>query len=136
MQSHAPALVEQAKTWKFLELWVDPIIFPPKELMLVGDQDGTCCILNPSSNYKLVVTHSNYQNAQEWLLEDEYERVNGQLLAEEILWSMRSMQDAYDFSRSVQNLYFKKLKKQVTIQLEKDVVDYFNRLSEVEHQYW
>ena len=85
MQSHAPALVEQAKTCKVLELWVDPIIFPPKVLMLVGDQDGTCCILNPSSNYKLVVTHSNYQNAQEWLLEDEYERVNGQLLAEEIL---------------------------------------------------
>ena len=85
MQSHAPALVEQAKTWKFLELWVDPIIFPPKVLMLVGDRDGTCRILNPASDYKLVSNHSSYQNAQEWLLEDEYERVNGQLLSEEIL---------------------------------------------------
>lgn len=85
MQFHAPALAEQAKTWKFLELWVDPVLFPPKILMLVGEQNGTCRIFNPASNYKLVVTHSNYQTAQEWLLEDEYERVEGQLLAEEIL---------------------------------------------------
>lgn len=85
MQSHAPALAEQAKTWKFLELWVDPVLFQPKILTLVGDQDGTCRIFNPASNYKLVVAHPNYQSAQEWLLEDEYERVRGQLLAEEVM---------------------------------------------------
>jgi hypothetical protein len=85
MQSRAQAIAEQAKTWKFLELWADPVLFPPKILMLVGDQDGTCRIFNPASNYKLVVTHSNYQTAQEWLLEDEYEQVRGQLLAEEVL---------------------------------------------------
>ena len=85
MQFHASVLAEQAKTWKFLELWVDPVLFPPKILMLVGAQNGTCRIFNPGSNYKFVVTHSNYQAAQEWLLEDEYERVEGQLLAEEIL---------------------------------------------------
>jgi hypothetical protein len=93
MLSHAPALAEQAKTWTFLELWVDPILFPPKILMLVGDwakptlrdRDGTCRIFNPAFDYKLVVTHSNYQAAQEWMFEDEYERVNGQLLAEEVI---------------------------------------------------
>jgi hypothetical protein len=85
MQSRAHAIAEQAKTWKFLELWVDPVLFPPKILMLVGDRDGTCRIFNPGSNYQLVITHSNYQIAQEWLLEDEYERVRGQLLAEEVL---------------------------------------------------
>ena len=37
MLSHAPALAEQAKTWKMLELWVDPVLFPPKILMLVSD---------------------------------------------------------------------------------------------------
>jgi hypothetical protein len=84
MQSHAPALAEQAKTWKFLELWVEPVLFPPKILMLVGNQDGTCHIFNPASEYKLVVTHSNYEAAQEWLLQDEYERVKGQLLADEV----------------------------------------------------
>jgi len=52
--------------------------------MLVGDQDGTCRIFNPASGYKLVVTHSSYQSAQDWLLEDEYERVKGSLLAEEV----------------------------------------------------
>lgn len=85
MLSHELALAEQAKTWKFLELWVDPILFPPKILMLIGDQDGTCRIFNPALEYKLVIIHPTYEAAQEWLLEDEYERVNGQLLAEEIL---------------------------------------------------
>ncbi len=85
MVSHAPVLAEQAKTWKFLELWVDPILFPPKLLMLVGDQDGSCRIFNPAADYKLVISHASYQSAQAWLLEDEYERVKGQLLAEEVL---------------------------------------------------
>lgn len=79
------ALAEQSKTWKFLELWVDPVLFPPKILMVIGDQDGTCRIFSPGANYKLVVTHSSYEAAREWLLEDEYERVQGQLLAEEVL---------------------------------------------------
>lgn len=35
--------------------------------------------------HKLVIIHPTYEAAQEWLLEDEYERVNGQLLVEEIL---------------------------------------------------
>ena len=85
MLSHELALAEQAKTWKFLELWVNPVLFPPKILMLVGDQDGSCRIFNPSANYKLVVAHADYETAREWLLEDEYERVQGQLLAEDVL---------------------------------------------------
>jgi hypothetical protein len=85
MQSLAPALEKQAETWKFLELWVDPVLFPPKILMLVGDREGTCQIFNPASDYQLIVTHLNYEAAQEWLLEDEYERVKGQLLADEIM---------------------------------------------------
>lgn len=40
------------------------------------------------------------------------------------------MKDEYDFSDSVQNPYLKKLKKQVTIRLEEDVVEYFKGLSE------
>ncbi|MGD1905223.1 MAG: BrnA antitoxin family protein [Leptolyngbyaceae cyanobacterium] len=39
------------------------------------------------------------------------------------------MRDEYDFSESVQNPYSKKLKKQVTIRLEAEVVDYFKQLS-------
>jgi hypothetical protein len=79
------SLAKQANTWKFLELWVDPVLFPPKILMLVADRDGSCHIFNPAADYKLIVSHTNYQTAQDWLLEDEYERVKGQLLADEII---------------------------------------------------
>ncbi len=85
MLSPAPALAEQAKTWEFLELWVDPVLFPPKLLMVIGDRDGACRIFNPAANYQLVVTHKTYQDAHDWLIEDEYERVEGQLLAIDIL---------------------------------------------------
>ena len=40
------------------------------------------------------------------------------------------MREEYDFSQSVPNPYAKKLKKQVTIRLEEDVVAYFRELSE------
>jgi hypothetical protein len=85
MLSHAPVLAEQAKTWQFLEFWVDPVFFPPKVLMLVGDADGSCSIFNPAADYKLVVAHPDYEAAQDWLLEDEYDRVQGQLRSEEVL---------------------------------------------------
>ena len=85
MLSRAPALDKQAEDWKFLELWADPVLFPPKILMLVCDQDDCCRIFNPASNYSLVSTHSSYETAQDWLLEDEYERVRGKMLAEEIM---------------------------------------------------
>jgi hypothetical protein len=44
-----------------------------------------CNVFHPASDYKLVVSHSSYQAAQEWFLEDEYERGKGKLLAEEIM---------------------------------------------------
>ncbi|MBD2088609.1 BrnA antitoxin family protein [Microcoleus sp. FACHB-1515] len=40
------------------------------------------------------------------------------------------MKNEYDFSQSVRNPYIKKLKKQITIRLEEDVLDYFKSLSE------
>ncbi len=40
------------------------------------------------------------------------------------------MKDDYDFSQSVKNPYIKKLKKQVTIRLEEEVVEYFKGLAE------
>ncbi len=45
---------------------------------------------------------------------------------------MRSfaMRDQYDFSNSMANPYAKKVKKQITIRLDDDVVTYFKDLSE------
>ena len=85
IQSLAPALEKQAKTGKFIEFGLIPIPLPPKILMLVVDHAGKCNVFNPASDYKLVVSHTNYQAAQEWFFEDEYGRVKGKLLAEEIM---------------------------------------------------
>jgi hypothetical protein len=52
--------------------------------MLVANKNGSCHIFNPASGYKLIVTHPNYEAAQDWLLEDEYERVKGKVLAEDV----------------------------------------------------
>ena len=39
------------------------------------------------------------------------------------------MREEYDFSKAVQNPYAKRLKKQVTINIDADVIDYFKRQS-------
>ena len=40
------------------------------------------------------------------------------------------MKEEYDFSNSIKNPYVKKLKKQVTIRLEEEVISYFRELAE------
>ena len=40
------------------------------------------------------------------------------------------MRDSYDFSHSTKNPYSKKLKKQVTIRLDEDTIDYFKGMAE------
>lgn len=40
------------------------------------------------------------------------------------------MKDEYDFSQSVPNPYISKLKTQITLTLEEDVINYFNHLSQ------
>lgn len=39
------------------------------------------------------------------------------------------MRKEYDFSKSKKNPYTKLLKQQITIRIEKDVIDYFKKLS-------
>jgi len=40
------------------------------------------------------------------------------------------MRDDYDFSKSTKNPYAEKLKKQVTIRLDEDTIEYFKELAE------
>jgi len=40
------------------------------------------------------------------------------------------MRDEYDFSKSIKNPYAKKLKKQITIRIEQDTIEYFKRLAQ------
>ncbi len=39
------------------------------------------------------------------------------------------MRKEYDFTKSVKNPYAKKLKKQITIRLDENTVDYFKKMS-------
>ena len=40
------------------------------------------------------------------------------------------MKAEYDFSKSKQNPYIRKLKKQITIRLDMNTIDYFKKISE------
>ena len=40
------------------------------------------------------------------------------------------MRDNYDFSKSIENPYAKSIKKQITIRLDEDTVEYFKNMSE------
>jgi hypothetical protein len=73
-----------ADNWAFTELWVDPTAAPPYVLILLCDDNGKCCIYDPAQNYQAVFIGESYQEAKLWLLEDEYERVEGQLRAEKV----------------------------------------------------
>ena len=46
------------------------------------------------------------------------------------------MKKVYDFSKSIKNPYIKKLKKQISIRIENETVEYFKRLaSEIDIPY-
>jgi uncharacterized protein (DUF4415 family) len=42
----------------------------------------------------------------------------------------RNMRNKYDFSNAKKNPYINKLKKQITIRLDEDTIDYFKEMSE------
>ena len=44
---------------------------------------------------------------------------------------VNEMREEYDFSKGIKNPYAKKLKKQVTINIDADVIDYFKKQSSV-----
>jgi hypothetical protein len=73
MSSPVPDL---ADNWAFTELWIDPTASPPYTLILLTDTAGNSSIYDPAKNYQIIFS-GTYQDAKLWLLEDEYERVNG-----------------------------------------------------------
>ena len=66
MLSHVQDLAAQITDWEFIELWVDPIIFPPRIIMLVSTKQGNCCIYDPAANYKPIFSCSTYDDAHSW----------------------------------------------------------------------
>ena len=60
--------------------------FPPCILLLLGDPAGSSRVHDPVENYKVVFSSATCDEAQIWLLEDEYEPVAGRLSSSE-LWT-------------------------------------------------
>lgn len=81
----SPALDPVKDEWDFLEIWIDSMQSPPYLLMLMGDRMGVCRICDPVENNKIVLTSQGYEEAQLWLLEDEFEPINGRLSFAEVL---------------------------------------------------
>lgn len=70
--------------WEFAEVWVDPMLSPPYILLLLSNINGNYRIYDPAQGYKIVFSSNSYDEAQLWLLEDEYEPIEGRLLASEL----------------------------------------------------
>ncbi|PSB26887.1 hypothetical protein [Stenomitos frigidus] len=70
--------------WEFLEAWIDPMQSPPYLLLLLGDSTNGCYVFDPAESYGLVKAFQRYEDAQLWLLEDEYEPLNGRLSSSEV----------------------------------------------------
>lgn len=70
--------------WQFAEVWIEPMLSPPYLLLLLGDESGRCHVFDPVKNYEVVFASATYDEAQLWLLEDEYEPIEGRLSASEL----------------------------------------------------
>ncbi|NER05859.1 MAG: hypothetical protein F6K17_26340 [Okeania sp. SIO3C4] len=71
--------------WEFTEAWIDPTLSPPYILLLLSARDGRCRIYDPAEDYRVIFESDNYDDAQFWLLEDEYEPLEGRLNASELI---------------------------------------------------
>jgi hypothetical protein len=65
--------------WDFAEFWLDPTASPLYALLLLAKESGPCRVLDPAKGYRQVFSGASYREAKLWLLEDEYERVQGRL---------------------------------------------------------
>ncbi|CCI21416.1 hypothetical protein [Microcystis aeruginosa] len=70
--------------WNFAEVWIDPLLSPPYILLLLAESSGNYRVYDPSEGYQVVFTGASYEEAENWLLEDEFEPVEGRLSAVEI----------------------------------------------------
>lgn len=63
--------------WKFTEVWIDPMLNPPYILLLLADSHGKFNVYDPAQDYEIIFSTDNYESAKLWLLEDEYEPIQG-----------------------------------------------------------
>jgi hypothetical protein len=77
----SPAQDRVKNNWEFTEVWIDPMLSPPYILLLLCDSEDNCQVYDPAQGYKIVFSSHDYNAAKLWLLEDEYEPIEGRLLA-------------------------------------------------------
>lgn len=63
------------------EVWADESLATPYILLVVSDERiaGGVIVLDPREGLKVVHTAPSYEIAKDWLLEDEYTRVEGRM---------------------------------------------------------
>ena len=81
----SPAQGRVKNNWEFTEVWIDPMLSPPYILLLLCDTEDNCQVYDPAQGYKIVFSSNDYNAAKFWLLEDEYEPIQGRLLAAELV---------------------------------------------------
>ncbi|WP_430015081.1 hypothetical protein ACQY1X_20565 [Microcystis protocystis FBCC-A270] len=80
----SPAANLADNNWNFAEVWIDPLLSPPYILLLLAESSGNYRVYDPSEGYQVVFTGASYEEAENWLLEDEFEPVEGRLSPVEI----------------------------------------------------
>ena len=80
----SPALNLTDNNWNFAEVWSDMLLSPPYILLLLAESSGNYRVYDPSEGYQVVFTGASHEEAENWLLEDEFEPVEGRLSAVEI----------------------------------------------------
>lgn len=71
---------DRVNRWDFLEVWVDATASPPYVLLLLGEHSGKYFVVDPAENYTTAFSSDSYEESKLWLLEDEYERVDGRFV--------------------------------------------------------
>ena len=68
---------------QWYEVWADDGLNVPYLLIVQPDpaRDGSVVIIDPQELGQVIYTASNYEDAELWLLEDEYTRVDGRMMA-------------------------------------------------------
>ena len=61
------------------------MLTPPYVLLLLVDKSGKCSIYDPAKHYQVIFSSDNYETAKLWLLEDEYEPMEGRLSLDDLL---------------------------------------------------
>lgn len=81
----SPVQNQVKNNWEFTEVWIDPMLSPPYILLLLCNSENKCQVYDPAQGYKIVFSSNDYNTAKLWLIEDEYEPIEGRLLAAELV---------------------------------------------------